>query len=224
MAEEELRHAASQKGNHPVPLFPDLAACDIRFMQFLFHLSGGIDFADSFWRERGLDSKGERLVLGEYARQKVTHTVFIRWSRSHDECADIEFGMSVGRSATLYPERGQKHRLLGQAEFRDFFDTVRTMEVPGGIRSRFGYPFQLPGFNYSPAPSVRFTRISLEIIDKEERRVLDVDHVFYRKEWLMVLEPAGRRQFLQEPVSDKFFKAPYETACALSASIGGRES
>jgi hypothetical protein len=48
---------------------------------------------------------------------------------------------------------------------------------------------------------------------------MEVDHLVEDDEWLTVVGPVGRMQFMDEPVSDSFFERPYKIACAMSEGI-----
>lgn len=207
-----------------MPLFKDLASCGIRFLRFSFHWPGGLEPIDAFWESQGLDRAQERLVFGKYVRNQRTHTVFVEWVRSHAACADVRLVLHSQKPEGLFPRRGKKHLLLTQDSFAKFFNIVRTVEIPWGIETEYAYPTRpYLGTSRRLDKSVRMTRVSFEAFNDDGDPLTYLDHFHTKGEWLTIIKPARPVQFLKEPVSDKFFDAPYNMACGLAESLGRHE-
>jgi hypothetical protein len=63
--------------------------------------------------------------------------------------------------------------------------------------------------------------VSFEVLDEEEKPVLFVEHSAEGKEWLTIIQPAGRMSIEEGIDAESFFDMPYKTACALAAALRG---
>ena len=201
-------------------LYPDLVACGISFMHFSFHVSGGVKEIDGFWKARGFERSLGRLLVAGYSRKGRTHTVWLRWARSHATCCDVLMGLEARRPASVYPRLPvDKHRLR-ESDFRDFLGLFKRKQVPQGVIARYAFPWDksLDPMIHLP-PRVKPRSLSLDVFDEKERRVMNVTYERSGAGWLAIVVPAGHLQFLDEPISDSFFKVPYDTACLLATSL-----
>lgn len=188
-------------------------------MQFYFHVAGGLEDIDAFWETRGLDRSRERLLFSGYSRQGRPHTIFLQWSRSHEECSDVYVGIDARRPAAVWPGRKAKDYRLREDDFRAFIEMVRQMTVPWGIRARYAYPWEGKGLASAlRRPHVRLTSISFDVLDEKQDPAVSVTYEDGGDNWLAIVEPAMRFPF---PETDNFFLLPYQMGCSLAAVIRG---
>jgi hypothetical protein len=91
---------------------------------------------------------------------------------------------------------------------------------PPNVRARYGFPWdhrvetllRLP-------PGVRPKSLSLEVHDERKKPVMMVTYERNHDNWLAIVAPKGRFKIDSAPVTDAFFKAPYDTACLLAKSL-----
>lgn len=204
-----------------MPLYPDLNACGIAYMQLSFHVGGGLEAIDAFWEQRG-HKRGfaERLLFASYTRSGKPHTVWLQWTRSHVTCADVYLGLEARRPANVWPRRPLKTYRLREADLRKFFALIQTEKVPQGMLARYAYPWDksLDAMLHLP-PNTRATSLSMDVLDENRQPAMNLTYERRGKEWLAVVVPVGRYRFDAEPVTDDFFKDPYDVACILGESL-----
>jgi hypothetical protein len=203
-----------------MPLYPDLAASGIAFMQFAFHVGGGLNEIDAFWRDRGVDLSARRLLFAGYSRKGVPHSVWLQWVRSHDECADVHLGFDARRPSQAWPGLSGKEHRLRESDLREFLQTVAKGEGLGRVRARYGFPWDktLDSIMGLP-PQFRPVSLTLEALDEDEQLAMTVTYERFGESWFAIIAPSGTFTIKDEPVSDTFFKAPYETARLLAKSL-----
>jgi len=203
-----------------MPLFPDLNACGIAFMQFSMHAAGGWKEIDDFWAQHGLEEGDERLLFSGYTRNGKPHTVWIRWDRSHRRCCDVWIGLEADLPSRIWPKRSSVTYRLRQSILKDFLSLLAAKFAPLSVATRYGFRWdkRLDTMLHLPA-GVRPKSLSLEVYDEREQRVMNVTYENDGGNWLAIVAPVGRFQIHDAPVTDDFFKAPYNTACLLAKSL-----
>ncbi|HZF07703.1 MAG TPA: hypothetical protein VFE33_02835 [Thermoanaerobaculia bacterium] len=93
---------------------------------------------------------------------------------------------------------------------------MRAMEVPGGIRARYAYPWDKGLASLVQLPHARPVRLSFDVLDEKQKPVMNVTYERGKKDWLAIVEPLTHYPF---PESDDFFDFPYELGCLLAKSI-----
>lgn len=206
-----------------MPLFPDLASRNLLYMEFFFHVTGGLKDVDAFWRRRGLREDAPRLVYWTFSRKKIAHTVVLEWRPAHEMCVDVRLSVEASAPQTLVVPTEPEHKRT-VPDFRQFFDWVKTQETPGGIIPRFGFvlsTFPEPG--HPQRHDVRVKRITLEVgattpspvrVDLQERD----------DRWLLDIQSRKMRfSFGKEPVGDDFFEKSFEVASQLSEALSSQQ-
>jgi hypothetical protein len=201
---------------NPMSAYPDLGACAIYFMQFSFHVSGGMSAIDSFWADRGLARSKERLLFAGYSRKGRPHTAYIQWERSHDNCTEIYLGVEAGSPSKVWPHRSAKEHRLRAKDFRDFIRRVRAMSVPWGISARYAYERVRGLDSLIRIPGARPNSLSFEVLDEKKKPVVRITWERHGEKWLSIVEPLSRYPF---PEGNDFFALPYKMGCSLSNSF-----
>jgi hypothetical protein len=187
-------------------------------MRLSFHVSGGLEQIDSFWEARGLDRSRERLLFAPYSRGSQPHTVYLQWSRSHEGCSDVLLGIDARRASQVWPHRSEGTYRLRLVDLRAFIERIREMELPWGIRARYSYPStkDLNSIIRLPLPHTRPTSVAFDLLDEEQRPVMNVTYKRWKRKWFVVVALIKAFPF---PEGDNFFQVPYETGCLLGTTI-----
>jgi hypothetical protein len=194
-------------------LIPDIAAHGLSFMHFFFHMEGGFESVEDFWRQREVPTV-EWAGLSYYEVLGLSHalTASIQWRRVAKDCCDVRLALDAMDAKSLgFPE--DKQYQINETTFREFFDFARQQEV-GGILARYGatllgelHFLELPG-------NARLKRFVIEAGDKPSTITADFSRDAAGR-WTVTLEPERLLHFLDKPVDDEFFEAPLKAATIL---------
>jgi hypothetical protein len=205
-------------------LYPDLAACGIRYMHFAFHIGGGLAAIDDFWAKRGVDISSMRVLFAGYTRDRQPHAVWVQWVRSHEECCDVYLGFDLGRPTAVWPRLPAARHRLRENDLREFLEFAAKLQGLGRVQARYAFPSAKNLDTLFPFPAeVRPVSFTLEVLGEGGKPAMHVTYERAGTSWLAIVAPTARFKIADEPVRDTFFKAPYETACLLAKSFQGQE-
>jgi hypothetical protein len=208
-----------------MPLYPDLAACGISFMHFAFHLSGGLADVEAFWQKRKMSTSAHRLLFAAYSRQGMPHTVSLQWARSHEKCCDVFIGFDARRPSEVWPRLPRAGHALREKDLREFLETIAKIDGSGRVQARYGFPWNKGLDAIFPFPvQVRPISITLEVFGVSDKPAMTVTYEKVDGSWIAIVAPTGRFAIKDEPVSNTFFKAPYDTACLLAKTFQSAEA
>jgi len=185
-------------------------------MEFQFHVSDGLAAVDAFWEARGLTRSREPLVFAGYSRGGHRHTIYLQWLRAHDSCVNVYVGMDARPPAEVWPRRSAKeHRLLAR-DFNDFIAHVRTLTIHGGVRVRYGYPWEKALPNIVTLPRARPVSLSVEVLDEKDTPAIKMTYERRQRGWVVIVEPLSNYPF---PEDADVLRLPYNLGCSLAKSF-----
>jgi hypothetical protein len=185
-------------------------------MEFQFHVSDGLAAVDAFWEARGLARSREPLLFAGYSRGTHRHTIYLHWAREHDSCVNVYVGIDARTPADVWPRRSAKeHRLLVR-DFRNFIAHVRALPIHGGVRVRYGYPWDEAPPGIVTLPHARVVSLSVEVLDEKEKPAIKVAYEKRRLGWAIIVEPLSSYPF---PEGADVLQPPYALGCSLGESF-----
>lgn len=184
------------------------------------HVARGWEEIEAFWRRHGHEEGEERLLFSRYVRASKPHTVWLRWDRSHRECCDVWIGLEAAQPSQIWAKRSIAAYRLRENVFKEFLSLLATEFAPLGVHARYAFPWDKRLDTMLPLPArVRPKSLALDVYDERDQRVMTVTYERQGDNWLAIVGPVGRFQINKTPVTDEFFKAPYDTACLLATSL-----
>ncbi len=204
-------------------IFPDLAGQNIEFMDFFFHISDGFEWVNDFWKKKSLDtSLHSHSVFFPYVRNKVDHTIVLRWRLAHRNCCDVWLSVECNSHKELKIKTKHRSRQTG---FVEFLNIVRKSNKTGRIVARYGFLVSATVLPVMSLPRIKVTGVRLEVEDIDKRsKSKDKTRVevnYIGEKCLIIVEPSRRLRFLKEPVHSNFFAAPMQIASAFAQALRG---